>query len=84
METASKIFRVLFLVMDLMLLVIMPLALLKDLCCTKKTTKKKSYFKSKIVSIIGITCFALIILVDVFIFNAYIDTTTGGDSSTSD
>ena len=59
-------------VMDVILLVIIPLALLKDLCCQTKTISKKKRIKSKIMTIIACFCFTVVFFVDALIFNTYI------------
>ena len=86
METARHLWRVLFIIMDVILLGVLPLALLKDLCCQKRK-KKKSHMKSKILGIFACACFMIIFLVDAFIFNNYIgnsNATTTTDNSSED
>ena len=79
-ETTRHLWKVLFLIMDIILLGVIPLALLKDLCC-QKTVKKKKRFRSGIVTVFAVFCFGFIFLVDVLIFNTYIGTT--GDEKSS-
>ena len=82
LATARQLWRVLFIVMDVMLLCVIPLALLKDLCC-QKSRKKKKHFKSTIVSIFACSCFTIIFLVDALIFNTYIGTGNTAAATTS-
>ena len=65
--------------MDLMLLIIIPLAVVKDMCCSKTPGKRKQ-FKNRVVSIFACACFGVIFLVDAFIFNTYFDQSSLFDS----
>ena len=71
MATANQIWKILFLLMDINLLLVIPLALLKDLCC-QKDQKKKKRVKSKVLSVCACSCFTMIFLVDALIFNTYL------------
>ena len=78
-QTSLRIWKLSFLVMDFMLLVVIPLALIKDFCCGQAPRKSKR-FKNRVVSIFGCACFGIIFIVDVFIFNTYFDKASLFDS----
>ena len=61
-----------FLVMDIILLVLIPLAVIKDLCCDTVPRQKKQR-KNFIVSMLACSCFGIIFLVDAFIYKTYIE-----------
>lgn len=65
-----------------MLLVIIPLAVIKDFCCSQVPRKSKR-FKNRVVSIFGCVCFGIIFIVDVFIFNTYFDKAALFDSQSA-
>ena len=79
-ETSLYLWKVNFWIMDLILLVVIPLALIKDLCFNEnaaaddlkhragKSTKK---YSNKLCTGLACCCFAGLFLVDAFIFNMY-------------
>jgi len=83
MKTANQLWRVLFVAMDVILLYLIPLALLKDLCCQKRKKQKKRT-SSKIVSVLACLCFATIFLVDALIFNTYVGKMTPAEQNLSE
>ena len=60
-----------FLAMDAVLLGIIPIALLKDICCQSRQRGKKKRRSNYVASIFACSCFAIIFLVDALIFNMY-------------
>ena len=80
-QTSLHIWKLSFLVMDFMLLVVIPLAVIKDFCCSNVSRKSKRFkLKNKVVTIFGCLCFSIIFIVDVFIFNTYFDKSALFDS----
>ena len=71
MQTANQLWKVLFLAMDAVLLGVIPIALLKDICCQSRQRGKKKRRGSYVASIFACSCFAIIFLVDALIFNMY-------------
>ena len=61
-----------FLVMDIILLIIIPLAVIKDLCCSTVPRKKRQR-KNFIVSVLACACFGIIFIVDALIYKTYIE-----------
>ena len=70
--TSQWIWNVVFLVMDIILLIIIPLAVIKDLCCSTVPRQKRQR-KNFIVSALACACFGIIFIVDAFIFKTYIE-----------
>ena len=71
-ETSKWIWNGVFLVMDIILLAIIPLAVVKDLCCNSVPRQKRQR-KNFIVSLFACACFGVIFIIDAFIFKTYIE-----------
>ena len=73
LETSMILWKSCFTVVNIILVVIIPLALLRDFICSKTRDVKKRKFKNRMVSGLACCMFATIFLVDAFIFNTYIE-----------
>jgi len=71
MRTANQLWKVMFLTMDAVLLGVIPIALLKDLCCQNGQRSKKKRRRNGVASAFACLCFAVIFLIDALIFNTY-------------
>jgi hypothetical protein len=61
--------------MDVILLVIIPLALLLDFCCGgDAANRKQGKIASRVMSLIGCCCFSVLFMIEAFIFNTYMET----------
>jgi hypothetical protein len=65
-----------FFTLDVLLLVVMPLAFLKEICSSANGRKRKKKAGQKLLTGVGCCCFLLIFFVDGFIFNTYLKAPT--------
>ena len=68
-DTSKQLWRGNFVLMDLILLVVIPLALLLDFCCGGDAANRK--VASRVMTMMGCCCFSVLFMVEAFIFNTY-------------
>ena len=75
-STSQTLWKLGFFTLDVLLLVVMPIALLREIFASESRRKRKKKAGHRLLTGVGCCCFLLIFLVDGFIFNTYLKAPT--------